>query len=649
MTEKHGEPILTETPNIIQDQIARLRQLFPEAFTEGHIDWEKLRATLGEHVDDAPERYTFTWTGKRDAIRLLQTPTRATLVPCRAESVRFDETQHVFIEGDNLEVLKLLYKPYFGRVKMIYIDPPYNTGNDFVYPDNYADPLATYLQLTGQQDANGNLLTSNPETSGRYHSTWLSMMYPRLFLARQLLRDDGVIFVSIDDHEVHNLRLLMNEVFGEENLIVILIWHRRQVPDNRNINNVSTDHEYVLAYEKGAAVFTGTPKDLSKYSNPDNDPRGSWMSDNMTGLANAEERPNLHYDLVDPETKRRYPPHLSRGWIYGKTRMQQLIADGRILWPANPNGRPRLKRFLSELRSKYTGFSSILDVGYTTQGTRELADIFGEKLIAFPKPASLLKTLLEQVTSPKSNDIIVDFFAGSATTAQAILELNHKDDGNRHFVMVQLPEKLPNPKMYDDNTKLVTLADVGKERIRRVIAKMQQEQEGQLPLTTRETPEDLGFKAFKLAPSNYRSWPGVDDDTPTAYEQQMTLFTDPLVDGWTAEDVIYEVALKEGYGLNCRIELVGAHPRVRPGLESGVHPQPGQTRGFAPTDTGITIYRVTDLDREQSFLICLDGRVNLSDLRHLNLSQDDVFVCRDAALDDDTAANLALQCRLKTI
>ena len=216
MSTTRGEPVELETPHIAQDQVDRLREIFPEAFSEGRVDFDKLRATLGEIVDEQPERYQFTWAGKRDGIRLLQTPTRATLVPCREESVAFDSTQHAFIEGDNLEVLKLLYKAYFGRVKMIYIDPPYNTGKDFIYPDNYADPLATYLQITGQQDAEGNLLTSNPETSGRYHSRWLSMMYPRLFLARQLLREDGVIFVSIDDHEVHNLRMLMNEVYGEE-------------------------------------------------------------------------------------------------------------------------------------------------------------------------------------------------------------------------------------------------------------------------------------------------------------------------------------------------------------------------------------------------------------------------------------------------
>jgi adenine-specific DNA-methyltransferase len=221
--KRKREPVARTSADLAVDQVARLREIFPECVTEGKVDFDKLHAAVGDEVDSGPERYSLTWAGKRDAIRLLQTPSRATLVPCPKESVNFGETGHLFIEGDNLEVLKLLYKPYFGRVKMIYIDPPYNTGNDFIYPDNFADPLDTYLKLTGQKDAAGNLLTSNPETSGRYHSAWLSMMYPRLFVARQLLREDGVIFVSIDDHEVHNLRLLMNEVFGEENFLACIV------------------------------------------------------------------------------------------------------------------------------------------------------------------------------------------------------------------------------------------------------------------------------------------------------------------------------------------------------------------------------------------------------------------------------------------
>ena len=611
------EGVATASADFLAEQIARFKELFPEAFTEGKVDFDKLRATLGDLVDDGPERYTFTWAGKRDAIRLLQIPTRATLVPCHEESVGFDATEHLFIEGDNLEVLKLLYKPYFGRVKMIYIDPPYNTGNDFIYPDNYTDPLAIYLQLTGQQDAEGNLLTSNPETSGRYHSSWLSMMYPRLFLARQLLREDGVIFVSIDDHEVYDLRLLMNEIFGEEQFIGTFVWKSRHNVDSRNLTRVSSDHEYVVAYGRG---IRGRAIDKSKYSNPDGDPRGPWMSDNMVGLASPERRPNLHYDLIDPETGANYG-RPAKGWRYEQSMMEKLIAEGRVLWPSSREGRPRRKKFLSELKSEFTGLSSILGVPTTSAGTQEIRSMFGSDLFDFPKPLGLLKLLVEQAAS--EDDIIIDFFAGSCPAAQAVLELNREDGGSRRSIMVQLPEPTPEGSPARE-AGYKTIADIGKERIRRVIAQMQQEREGQLPLETRETPEDLGFKVFKLAPSNYQLWRGLDEDTPDAYAEQMELFADPLVDGWKVENVIYEVALKEGYGLNCRIETVPAVP-------------------------GNTIYRVTDPDKEQSSYVCLDNAIGLENLSALNLEKDDLFICRDVALDDEAAANLALQCRLKVI
>lgn len=423
------EHVAPTTGDVAESQVAKLRELFPEVFVEGKIDFEKLKVTLGAAAEAGPGRFHFSWAGKDDAVSLLQTPSAGTLVPCPEESINFETTRNVFIEGDNLEVLKLLFKPYFGRVKLIYIDPPYNTGQDFVYPDNYADPLKTYLQITGQVDAEGNLLTSNPETSGRYHSTWLSMMYPRLFLARQLLKEDGVIFVSIDDHEAHHLRLLMNETFGEENFIACFVWKRRQVSDNRNLDNVSTDHEYIVAYSRGDGSLLGTAKDLTKYENPDNDPRGPWMSDNLTGLANSEERPNLHYDIVNPETGQSYPPLGSRGWAYDKKAMAKLINEGRILWPAKPDGRPRLKRFLNEIRSQFTGFSSIQDFGYTTDGTRTIEELFGEKVIQFPKPVAVPRKLGEQTTSSTECDVVLDFFAGSCTTAQAILEMNHADGG----------------------------------------------------------------------------------------------------------------------------------------------------------------------------------------------------------------------------
>jgi adenine-specific DNA-methyltransferase len=619
MQQNKVEPVTCVSADPLAGRVAQLKALFPEASSEGKIDLDKLQAALGDVVDNGPERYTFTWAGKRDAIRILQMPTRATLVPCPEESVNWESTRHLFVEGDNLEVLKLLFKPYFGRVKMIYIDPPYNTGNDFIYPDSYADPLGVYLRLTGQQDEAGNLLTSNPETGGRYHSAWLSMMYPRLFLARQLLREDGVIFVSIDDHEVHNLRMMMNEVFGEENFTGALIWKRRRNVDSRAKTGLSIDHEYLIIYSKsGNTRLRGQEIDLSKYSNPNNDPRGPWSSDNLIGLATKEQRPNLHYDLVNPQTGDVYPCP-ETGWRYSRATMARLIEDNRIIWPPTTTGRPRLKRYLNELADEFTGLSSILETAYNVQGTRELKDIFdGKDVLDFPKPVGYMKLAAQQATSSDESDIILDFFAGSCTTAQAVLELNREDGGNRRFIVVQLPEPTGNPQ-------IPTIADIGKERIRRVIARMRQATAGQLPLETRETPEDLGFKVFKLAPSNFRGWAGVAAPEAGAYAQQMELFADPLVEGWTAEKVVAEVALKEaGFGLNYQVEAV-----------AGV--------------AGQTVYRVVDPDKGQTFHICLDARVRLEALKLLELGRDDLFVCRAGALDDETAANLALQCRLRII
>jgi adenine-specific DNA-methyltransferase len=278
---------VNKTPMAINDErLKQLQALFPEAFAEGKVDFDKLRQALGENVDSRPERYSFTWAGKREAMQAAQIPSRAALIPDFEESVNFDETQNVFIEGDNLEVLKLLVHPYFGRVKMIYIDPPYNTGNDFVYPDNYTDPLDTYLRVTGQKNGNGDLLTTNAESNGRYHSAWLSMMYPRLQIARQLLHDDGILFISIDYHEIYHLRMVLNELFGEENFVGELIWKRRQNVDSRTKTGLSLDHEYAVIYRKnGEGRIRGAEKDLTKYSNPDNDPRGPWASDNLVGLS----------------------------------------------------------------------------------------------------------------------------------------------------------------------------------------------------------------------------------------------------------------------------------------------------------------------------------------------------------------------------
>jgi adenine-specific DNA-methyltransferase len=338
------------------------------------VDFERLRAALGDALDDAPERYSFTWAGRRAALEALRAPSRATLVPCPEESLDWDTTRHVFIEGENLEALKLLLRPYHGRVKMIYIDPPYNTGNDFIYPDNFRDPLDTYLRLTGQKDAEGNLLTTNPETSGRYHSAWLTMMYPRLFLARQLLREDGVIFISIDDHEVHNLRMIMSELFGEENFVVAVAWRKALGANDTSFAYV---HETLLLYRRSEAAQIGrlprSEQQVKQYTNPDNDPRGPWASADYSSKYTPEERPTLHYPIVNPFTGAQVWPKKGQTWRFSRAVHELNQEDGRIWWGLEGElAVPRYKRFLSEVADGVVPRSLWDDVGTNEHGRAEL-------------------------------------------------------------------------------------------------------------------------------------------------------------------------------------------------------------------------------------------------------------------------------------
>ena len=608
---------------LVGEQVSRLRDVFPEAVTEGKVDFEKLRATLGDEIDDRPERYSFNWAGKRDAIRLLQTPSRATLIPAPKESVNFDETSNVFIEGENLEVLKLLYKSYFGRVKMIYIDPPYNTGNDFIYPDNYTDPLDAYLRLTGQKDSDGNLLTSNPETSGRYHSAWLSMIYPRLFLARQLLRDDGVIFITADDHEIHNLRMIMNEVFGEENFVSAIIWQKIFSPQN-TARHFSEDHDYLVVYARNAPIWSPvllarTEEADARYSNPDDDPRGAWTSGDLTARNYYSEG---QYEVKSP-TGKKFRPTIGTYWRVRYEKFLELDRDKRVWWGADRSNMPRLKRFLSEVKQGIVPQTlwKHEEVGHTQEAKKELLEVLDfentDNVLDTVKPTRMIRRMLQLATSPAEGDLIIDFFAGSAATAHAVLKQNREDGGNRRFLMVQLPEPLPIAEK-----KLKTIADIGKQRIRRVIENIRKERQGRLRDAT--VQEDLGFKAFKLARSHYRRWETSEGKNEEVYSKQMELHVDPLLSGWKSEDLIWEIALKEGYSLASRIEKITAAKKA-------------------------TIYRVLDPNKDQSFHTCLDDKIELGDLKRLNLKHDDLFICRDVALDDEAAANLALQCRLKTI
>lgn len=636
--------VTKESGDVVNDRLARLRELFPDAIIEGKVDFDQLRAALGEDVDTRPERYSFTWAGKRDATRLLQVPSRATLVACPEESVNFDGTGHAFIEGENLEVLKLLYKSYAGRVKMIYIDPPYNTGGDFVYPDDFADPLDRYLKLTGQKNGNGDVLTTNPETNGRYHSAWLSMMYPRLFVARQLLSDTGVIFVSIDDHEMHNLRMVMNEVFGEEcfkNTIIFRRGIKSVQAQFDTVDALTVGHEYIVMYAKGADArfrkleiqldepkpgtwnnhWRGTNRPTMRYElfgiTPDT---GQWRWGRPRSLAAKANYERLLKDMG--VTAKKVTQEQIDEWYLNETEATQDDID---LLRLSPNGKP--EHYVPPGETKL-GSDLWTDLG--TRGSAELAAILGHKVFDNPKPVPLVARMLQFITEPETGDVVLDFFAGSGTTAQAVLEQNREDGGNRRFVMVQLPEptkrKKPDGSVVESPASragYATVADIAKERIRRVIKEMR-DLNGKLSLQARDVPEDLGFRVFKLAASNYLPWAGVDAKDPEAYAKQLALYTNPLVSGWKPENVIWEVAIKEGYGLTATFEKVA-------GLKHN------------------KVYHVADPDKGQSFRICLDETLHADDVKKLALTKDSLFICRDKALDDEKAANLALQCRLKTI
>jgi len=527
-----AEDPATHSTEIITENLEQLRSLFPEAFIEGKIDFEVLKQLLGGVVDEREEKYGLNWHGKRRARQLALTPSTGTLRPCPEESVDWDTTQNIMIEGDNLEVLKLLQKSYAGKVKLIYIDPPYNTGKDFVYPDNFQDNIRNYMELTGQVEG-GAKISSNTEASGRFHTDWLNMMYPRLKLARNLLREDGVIFISIDDNEMAALRKICDEVFGEENFVGTFVWRRRASSALAD-RLVSTDHEYVLAFQRTNFTSLGVPKDFENYSNPDNDPRGAWVTGDLTVGMNKELRPNQFYLLVNPKTGKSYAANPNRVWAYIPESMNKLIEEGRILFPDDVSRRPMLKRFKDELKSDVNPVSTwMTNVGLNTESTKELQDLFGQSPFDYSKPTSLLQHLLE--SSMEKNDIVLDFFAGSGTTAHATISLNAADGGRRRFIAVQLPE----PTDIEDYP---TIADITKERIRRAAKKIK-----------KETPMfagDTGFRVFKLDSTNIREWEPDRDNL----EKTLLDHIEHIKPGRTEADILYELLLKLGLDLCVPIE-----------------------------------------------------------------------------------------------
>ena len=496
------DKMLMETPDLTQTNIEKLATMFPACMTEVRdkdgklkkaVNFELLRQMLSDTVLESDEAYEFTWVGKKAAIVETNRPIRKTLRPCPEESVNWDSTENLYIEGDNLEVLKLLQESYLGKVKMIYIDPPYNTGNDFIYRDDFAQSQEEYSEESGQVDENGDRLFKNTDSNGRFHSDWCSMIYSRLMLARNLLSDDGVIFISIDVNEGHNLRKICDEVFGASNFVTDFIWNSRKSVSNDAV--VSLNHNYTLVYTKNMTIFYlqkanfKLPDVGEGFENPDNDPRGSWKADPFDSPG---VRPNLTYKIVNPNTGAEFWPPDGRCWRTGEKEYLQFVADGRIIYGKTGNGKPQLKRFYSEAQAKGITPKSLWDdVGTATDGTREIQAMFSSKVFDTPKPTSFIRRILELASDKDST--ILDFFSGSATTAHAVMQLNTEDGGNRKFIMVQLPEPC-DEKSEAFKAGYPNICEIGKERVRRAAKKISSENPGK--------PFDGGFRVFKLDDTN---------------------------------------------------------------------------------------------------------------------------------------------------
>jgi len=546
-----GDPE-TRSADVVADNIEQLKTLFPEAFTEGKIDFDVLKQLLGGTVDDRAEKYGLNWHGKRKARQLALTPSTGTLRPCPDESVDWDTTQNLLIEGDNLEVLKLLQKSYAGKVKLIYIDPPYNTGKDFVYPDDYRDNIKNYLELTGQVEG-GRKISSNTEASGRFHTDWLNMMYPRLTMAQHLLRDDGVLFVTVDDNEVHNLRCSLNEIFGEENFVAQVEWQKRYTRSN-NTDGFTSVIDHVCIYQRSEAFRVNLLKRDeaadARFTNPDDDPRGPWKATPFLNQVAPERRPNLCYPITNPNTGKTTAPD-KKAWRYERAVFERLALEDRLFWGIDgTRDVPDIKTFLSEVRQGMTpiNFWSHQYAAHTDAANREVKEIFGEKVFDTPKPTMLIQRMLEHGSS--QNDVVVDFFAGSGTTGHAVLRQNAVDAGQRRFVLVQMPESLDpaNPGQHaaatfcDEIGVARRLSELTKERLRRAAKKIRDEN----PLFA----GDLGFRVFKLDSSNIREWEANRDDL----DESLRLSIEHVKPGRTESDLLHEVLLKLGLDLCIPIE-----------------------------------------------------------------------------------------------
>lgn len=621
------KPITADDPqshsaDLVADNIDRLKAIFPEAFTEGKVDFDVLKQLLGGTVDEREEKYGLNWHGKRRARQLALTPSTGTLRPCPEDSVDWDTTKNLMIEGDNLEVLKLLQKSYAGKVKLIYIDPPYNTGKDFVYPDNFQDNIRNYLELTGQIE-NGRKISTNTEASGRFHTDWLNMMYPRLKLARNLLREDGFIFISLDDVEIANARKICDDIMGEENFIDTIVWKKRYGGGAKEKYLVSI-HEYIAVYARSIHAVANIEVPLSEasieryYTLRDEyfEERGPYRTHPLEAMKSFEDRPNLSFSIRTPDGSELFP---KRQWRWSKERMQEALARGEVSFGKNREGswvassKQYLKDESGETRSAKA--FSIIDGIYTQAGTNEIVSYFGDaRVFPFPKPTQLVQKLLEIGASESKDDLILDFFAGSGTTADAAMAQNAQDGGNRRVILIQLPEPLDAESkegkvaalFCDKIKKPRNIAELTKERLRRAAKKVHEEN----PLFQ----GDFGFRVFKLASSNIREWePDRANLAATLVEHAEHLRTDR-----SEADILFELLLKLGLDLTVPIE------------EKKI--------------VGKTVHSIG----AGTLLVCLAEKITAKEVEPLalgiaawhktqNPSGESTVVFRDSAFDDDVA------------
>lgn len=598
-----------------EERVEQLKQIVPEAFADGKINWESLQEALGEFLEEAEpgaEHFGLFWPGKKAARKIASIPSKGTLIPSPGEGVDEENSRNIFIEGENLEVLKLLQKSYANRIKMIYIDPPYNTGNDFIYDDNFTENKDEYLKRTGQLDEDANPLTANRKSDGRFHSKWLSMMDPRLRLSRNLMCDDGLIFINIDHNENYHLRALMNEIFGEENFLADVIWkHTMQSKNDERF--FSRQYNNLLIYSKSFELqrlrFPRTDENNKNYSNPDNDPKGFWRSGDVRS---PNFRKTLRYYIKTPSGKKIAPPE--KGWRWSEEEVLKKVSTGEIIFSEDESKIVR-KIYLADQEGRTPENVWIGDeYGTTRIANAELKELFdGEVFFDTPKPTSLIMKIIDLLFEEKDY-IIMDFFAGSGTTGHAVYKKNLMDNGKRQFICVQLDEKV-NEKL-PEKTRFKTISSFSIQRLRKVCKKLTKE--------NKQASIDIGFRLFKLEKSNFKSWGNYEGANVNELENLFAENTTPLISDWVLKDLLNEIILIEGFSLDSKSELLQHYKKNE-------------------------VTMITSDFCEHKLLVCLDKRIYADTIKSLQLNDEDIFICLDSAITDQDKITLQDKGLIKTI